>query len=236
VLQLPDHLPEIVASFAAQPTADQLAIIGQPNRGRRNWAELRFDLYPTVDLNILKTLPFGKIPVIATLRSAAEGGQWRASESERLASFKRLIPHVAVIDIELSSEAILSEAVAAAHEAGKGVILSYHQFERMPKGSEMEAVFHRAKECGADLIKIAARAETLEEVRRMAQFTLAHAEAPIVTLAMGEVGAISRLCFAALGSRLSYAYVGEPTAPGQFSYREMSAWFDRLYLGRASQA
>ncbi len=236
MLQPIDDIPEIVASFAAPPTSDQLAIMGQPGRGRRDWAELRFDLYPAVDPDILKTLPFGKIPVIATLRSAAEGGQWRAPESERLALFKRLIPHVAAIDVELSSEAILSEVVGAAHEAGKGVILSYHQFERMPKVSEMEAVFHRAKACGADLIKIAARAGTLEEVRRMAQFTLVHAEAPIVTLAMGEVGAISRLCFAALGSRLSYAYIGEPTAPGQFSYREMSAWFDRLYPGSASQA
>jgi 3-dehydroquinate dehydratase-1 len=236
VLQLIDDIPEIVASFSAPPTPRQIAEIGQLGRGRRDWAELRFDLYPTVDPSVLKTLPFGKVPVIATLRSAAEGGRWRGSESERLASFKRIIPHVSFIDIELSSKSILSEVVAAAHEACKGVIISYHQFERMPEASEMEGVFHRAKECGADLIKIAARAQTLEEVRRMAQFTLAHAEAPIVTLAMGEWGAISRLCFAALGSRLSYAYVGEPTAPGQFSYREMSAWFDRLYPKKMPEA
>lgn len=234
--QLIDDIPKIVASFSAPPTLDRIAKIGQLGRVRGDGAELRFDLYPTADPGILKTVQFGEIPVIATLRSAAEGGRWRGSESERLASFKRLMPYVSAIDIELSSEAILSEVVAAAHEAGKGVIISYHRFERMPEASEMEAVFQRAKGCGADLVKIAARAQTDTEVRRLAQFTLTHAEEPIVTLAMGEVGAISRLCFAALGSRLSYAYVGEPTAPGQFSYREMSAWFDRLYPKRSSKA
>jgi len=48
-------------------------------------------------------------------------------------------------------------------------------------------------------------------------------------MAMGPVGALSRLFYPAAGSLLTYSSVGEPTAPGQIPLRELALLLTRFY-------
>ena len=197
-------------------------------------AELRIDLYPAWRANrVVKEIQkFGPTPTLATIRSGAEGGGWRGTEAARLALFQEITPYVAAVDVELSSVAILPAVVAAARSAGTAVLLSYHAFGPMPKGDVLSNILDQAEAAGADLTKIAVMVQGRDDLMRLARFTLDHAERSIAVLAMGEEGVTSRLFFPVLGSRLTYAYVGQPTAPGQWAYDDMAGLFARLYLDR----
>ena len=154
------------------------------------------------------------------------------SEQERLSLFKKIIPEVNAVDIELSAETILPEVVQAAHAAGKIVILSYHNFDRTPALKELNGIMDKAKSLGADIVKVATLATQQEDIQALAGFTIAHAKKNIVTIAMGSEGTLSRVFFPALGSLLTYAHIGQPTAPGQLGYVELFELLRKFYPNR----
>ncbi len=57
---------------------------------------------------------------------------------------------------------------------------------------------------GAHIVKIATLAKTAHDVQRLLQVTLAQRGQPLVTIAMGRVGSVSRLAFPLAGSLLTY--------------------------------
>ncbi len=207
--------------------------------GLLDLVELRMDLAPSWESahRFAEGLRLRGIPTLATIRSKAEGGKWHRSESERLTSFRALIPQVSAVDIELSSEAIRQDIMEAARADGKGVILSYHHFQETPASDVLDRIAMQAQSLGPDVLKIAVWAACYEDVRRLARFTLAHADRNLATLAMGPQGLLSRIFFPALGSLLTYAAWGVPTAPGQMDAAETGAWLARFYpeFPRSSQ-
>ncbi|HEY5595278.1 MAG TPA: type I 3-dehydroquinate dehydratase, partial [Nitrospiria bacterium] len=58
---------------------------------------------------------------------------------------------------------------------------------------------------------------------------IANATKDIIVIAMGVEGALSRVFFPALGSLLTYAYLGQPTAPGQLGYKELFELLKKFY-------
>ena len=82
---------------------------------------------------------------------------------------------------------------------------------------------------GADITKIAAMALGGKDVQRLAAFTIENADKNIITIAMGSEGTCSRVLFPALGSLLTYASLGESTAPGQLPYSDTFDILRRLY-------
>ena len=54
------------------------------------------------------------LPIILTIRSRKEGGEHNLSDKERTELFDLLIPFTDIVDIELSSTAILAPVVEAA--------------------------------------------------------------------------------------------------------------------------
>ncbi len=193
--------------------------------------ELRIDQYASFErvyvLNEIKK--FGHFPTLATLRSRKEGGGWNQSEQARLDLFKAVIPHVDAIDIELSSSGILPQVIKAAHSKGKQVVVSYHNFDGTPAAGKLKQVFSEAKKRGADIVKIAALILKREDMQRLAVFTIANAEKNLISIGMGSYGANTRILFPGLGSLITYAYLGEPTAPGQLDYQTTFDLLRRLY-------
>ncbi len=183
-------------------------------------AELRIDQYTSFDpAHVLNEITkFKNFPTIATIRSREEGGGWNLSEKDRLSLFKAILPKIDAIDIELSAKAILAPVVKAAHAAGKLAIISYHNFERTPKGGVLNRILKQAKSSGADIVKLATMTLSGADIRALAAFTLAHADKNLIAITMGAQGVISRILFPALGSLITYASFGEPTAPGQMRY------------------
>ena len=170
--------------------------------------EARVDRFHRFDLrhvtSTVRALRRYGVPVIGTVRSHAEGGARRLSNAARYALYEAIAPLVNALDIELRSEALLGDVAALARRSHSTLIVSYHDFQRMPSKATLGQVVRRAGSSGADLIKIAARARKTADVVRLLEFTLRHPERPLVTIAMGPEGTISRLVFPLAGSRLTY--------------------------------
>jgi 3-dehydroquinate dehydratase I len=223
-----DGTPRIVLSLNDATPPD---LIHEARQLGLDLVELRIDQYSSFDSrHVLRELArFKECSTIATIRLKSEGGVWNFPEPERLSLFKKVIPEVNAVDIELSAETILPDVVQAAHAAKKIAIISYHNFDGTPTLNELNGLMDEAKSFGADIVKIAAMAAKPEDIQVLAGFTIANAKKNIVVIAMGSEGALSRVFFPALGSLLTYAYVGQPTAPGQLGYSELFSLLRKFY-------
>ena len=166
-------------------------------------------------------------PILLTARAAAEGGR-PMPEPTRRAIYEAGLDLADAIDVEIASTELAAALVPAAHRAGRTVILSTHDFETTPPRTEILARVARAFDAGADVAKVAAHAPSLAELRILIDVTRGVSPSPIVTLAMGPMGPLSRFVLSAAGSLLTYAAAGTPTAPGQLALDELAALFDRL--------
>lgn len=174
------------------------------------------------------------LPVLATIRSAQEGGGWKGDDAARRELFEQVLPHVGAVDIELSSRALVAPVIRAAHGAGKLVIGSFHDFEATPAADELARLAARGREAGADIIKVAAHCRDMGDVRRLAALTLAEAERGVVTVGMGPPAMLSRVFFPALGSLVTYTFLGAPTAPGQLNLADTLRYLDVFYPERGA--
>jgi len=194
-------------------------------------AELRIDLFAQTNVeHVLEEIAkFEGISLLATIRSPFEGGAWKASEDERMALFKAVIPKVDAVDIEISSQAIRDRVIAAARDAGKPVIGSYHDFAGTPPLHVIQAMADEGWKCHASIVKVATRCQNWNDLRTLAEFTLHNVSLGVVSIGMGPTGLCSRVFFPALGSLFTFASFGEGTAPGQLSLEETTAYLRTFY-------
>lgn len=187
--------------------------------------ELRIDLFRRHDLvhvqRVVRAMAaFGR-PLLATIRSAAEGGGTEIDDLTRARLWEQLLPHVAAIDVEIRCARALRGILEQARAARRLVVLSSHDFERTPELRRLAAGFRRARQLGADVVKFATYAGSPEELWRLAAFTWSNRAAPIVTMAMGPLGPLSRLFLPAFGSR--WVYTSVTPAHGQIPLERLMA-------------
>ncbi len=222
-------IPKIVVGFS---DTDSDTLLKEANQNGLDIAELRIDQYAsfTAEHALREAKRVGHyFPTIATIRLKREGGRWNLPEAKRWALLKKIIPTVSAVDIELSAESILPDVVERAHAARKLVLMSHHNFDQTPALTELNKIAEKAKSSGADIVKVATFARDQKDILTLAEFTLANREKNLVTIAMGSVGLLSRIFFPALGSMLTYAYLGKPMAPGQIDYFETFHLLRRFY-------
>lgn len=191
--------------------------------------ELRIDMFSdrraSHVVEIFKTFKekFPGVPVIATCRSKEEGGAAAISDADRGALFAHVIDLADAADIEIESK-ISKEIAALANEHDKTIIASYHDFSKTPTGTELEAVYERGrKQLGAHIVKIAATPNGMDDIKRLAAFTLGHES--VVTISMGEKGMASRIFLPFLGSLFTFASLETVSAPGQLSVDEVRRYY-----------
>lgn len=194
-------------------------------------AEARIDLYESKDpAHVVKHLSrLRPIARLGTIRSPDEGGRWEGSDAERLALFREIMPHVEGVDVELAAGGLREAVVAEARRASKLVVVSHHDFERTPPLAQLRAFVEQALEAGADVVKLATSLTRPDDLRALARLVLEQPRPRLVVLGMGAQGVQSRVLLPALGSLLTFAFAGTPTAPGQLPFDEMFALFKRLY-------
>lgn len=194
-------------------------------------AELRIDHYPSsVSADVISEIKkFANFHTIATIRLKNEGGKWDSSEEQRLKLFRDIIPHVDAIDIELHAEDILPSVIQEAHDKNKLALVSYHNFDKTPDIQSLQAIVDDAWSKNADLIKIAVHVSNSEDLQVLAMLTLSNKDKRLIAIAMGSDGLISRVFFPALGSRITFAYIGTPTAPGQLKFVELFQLLREFY-------
>jgi 3-dehydroquinate dehydratase-1 len=193
--------------------------------------ELRADLFadpqPAGVTAALARLRAAGRPVILTVRSAAEGGR-PLDDARREALYRAGLPLADAIDVEIASTALVSTLVPAARGEGRTVLLSAHALDATPSVPALLDLIARGETLGADVVKLAAYARDLGDLQTLLEVTLAARPRPVVTLAMGPAGPLSRLVLPAAGSLLTYGHVGTPTAPGQLAVSELAVLLRRL--------
>ena len=70
------------------------------------------------------------LPVLATARHPQEGGVGNLSTATRRRLLEEALPWSSAIDVELRSATALSDVIAQAHQHGRTVILSHHDFSK----------------------------------------------------------------------------------------------------------
>ena len=187
--------------------------------GEVDFLEIRVDNFATNADALLTALPKLRVPLIVTVRHPAEGGLNQLSFARRRELYARFIPHAALIDVELRSFEKLASTLAAARRVGVKIIGSAHHFRSTPSSTSLQRSVNQAKKAGADLCKLAARADTLPALGRLLVPLARPQPLPLSVMGMGRFGKISRLLLAQAGSVLNYGYLDRPNASGQWEAR-----------------
>jgi 3-dehydroquinate dehydratase I len=188
--------------------------------------ELRIDLiadnFENIETYLEKIKALEKFDIIATIR------QTDKNKNERLEMFKKIMPLVDCIDIEVDTD-IRNKVMLVAKEHNTKVIISYHDFNKMPRENELNNIVTQSQRMGADIIKIAAMANKEAEVLSLLDFTKKCPFSNIVTIAMGDLGSISRVVAPLFGSLFSYGHLKGSVAPGQLSLKELHEQLKTFY-------
>lgn len=211
---------------------EQLALI---RKHEPDIIEFRADWYEAVmeKAKLCATLrqlrdQMGERPLLFTFRSKAEGGERSISWNE----YKELLLCVAesrlvdAVDVEVfMQEAEAPAFIAMLQNNGVKVIGSNHHFSNTPSYEQMKELLCRMQGMGVDVAKLAVMPVMPEDVLSLLQVTydmaVQHGEVPVITMAMGKLGAISRMCGGMYGSVLTFASVARQSAPGQVQIEKL---------------
>lgn len=162
------------------------------------------------------------LPMIATARHPDEGGKGNLSLGRRIEFFEGALPWASALDIELRSSKELAPVIAMAHQHGRTVILSHHDFETTPNLAALKKLASRAADQGADLFKVATFLECRNDLQRLIDLQTAELPIPVTTMGMGPAGRFSRLVLSGFGAPLCYGWLGKPQVPGQWPALELA--------------
>jgi 3-dehydroquinate dehydratase-1 len=176
--------------------------------------ELRFDLIVTDPLAAVQQCKkLAKIPVIATFRSAQEGGQYFGSPEEWEQKIRPVLPFVEYVDVEQQ----FMRNAACVREAGKKIIASHHAPIMMPL--PVLFVLERELRAYGDIVKIIVTPQNENDIIELIAFTH-EIKMPLCTGVMGSRFRFARAVLPLFGSELVYCHVGKTTAEGQYSVEE----------------
>ena len=175
--------------------------------------------------------------LLVTFRTKAEGGE-KALTPEAYSDFCEAVCASGcadLLDIEFfPNRRDLLRLIAQAHASGAAVVCSSHDFQKTPPRAELVARMVAMQEAGADLPKLAVmprtRSDVLELLAATAEMADQHPETPVITMSMGALGAVSRLCGEAFGSAMTFANPGTASAPGQVPLDDVLAILKDLRL------
>ena len=220
------RVPRVVGTII---TADFLQRWGaNPTPLRCDLVELRLDGFSDCAdwIRIGKQIEHQGKPVVVTLRLKNEGGKWGGGDLERWPLLEPAIRNFSGVDVEVRSE--LAPAVSElCKQLGKLSVFSFHDFEKTPPREELEHLLASAERLGG-IGKIAATAQTPEDVELLRSILQKRRASPICIIGMGPHGKETRLDFPLEGSCFTYGYLDSPGAPGQFSAQELSDHFRTL--------
>lgn len=187
---------------------------------------------------ILKKLSdiLGQIPLIFTIRTKEEGGNIQIS-TEDYVNLNLAVAGTGkadLIDVEaFGNETQKKVLIAELQVLGVKVIASSHDFEKTDDRETLLKRFQTMDATGADILKMAVKPAEFDDVAAIMQVTNAmvteHTEKPVISMAMGSIGEISRISGENFGSCVTFGTVGEPSAPGQFPIKDLRMMLNALH-------
>ena len=245
-LRLDSSSPTIIVPITARDAAElDQSVAAAATALAAGAVEWRVDLYePFTDGGGLDPAPavaalqrvaqlLPDAPVLATFRTTAEGGSVEISDEAYLALIDALSATglAAAVDVEYRHPRA-AQAIAAAHGHGTQVVASNHDFDATPPADEIVARLDAMEAAGADVAKIAVMPRSAADVVTLLDATERRhrvAQVPLVTMAMGALGAITRIGGGVFGSAATFATVGASSAPGQLPAGNVRDALDLLH-------
>lgn len=178
----------------------------------------------------LKALRAGRPaqPLLFTCRAPAEGGVQTIAADQRRKLYHMVIRTglADLIDIELASgPTTIRDLRAETTAAGVHLILSFHDFDRTPGREILWGKLQEAQQAGADIAKIAVMPRSCRDVVTLldAACEARHQflKIPLIAIAMGEAGVVTRLAGGQFGSDIVFASGAVATAPGQLAIQDL---------------
>jgi 3-dehydroquinate dehydratase/shikimate dehydrogenase len=161
---------------------------------------------------------FPDITLLATCRRHQNHGRFNGSVEEEARILESAIDAGAhAVDIEIESAENAKAAVQRLRSKA-WVVLSFHNYGGTPP---VEPILRRMTRIPADAYKIVTTARKPSDNARVLSLARTAPKAPLVMLAMGEIGLPTRVLSPAFGAVYTYAApnAAEGTAPGQISAR-----------------
>jgi 3-dehydroquinate dehydratase-1 len=178
----------------------------------------------------------GDIPLILTCRIDREGGFAAIPQEIRLELFTGLMAtgDADLVDVELCNGAEFLAAVRTAAKAGGcKLIFSHHNFQETPDEAFIMGKLLEGQSAGADITKLAVMPKSPADVLTLLTATNNSRNGavtiPIVTMAMGAEGVITRLAGGLFGSDITFAIGSKASAPGQVPIGELRTGMALLY-------
>jgi len=174
-------------------------------------------------LRICRELESAGRPVLFTGRLVQDGGRW-TDDLGRRHWFEEASRAVSWLDIEIESP-MAQEIVDMGHARGSRVIVSHHDFSGTRSISELSAIAEKARALGADVVKVATMIKSTDDHATLIDLVHHHnlPTQPLAIVGMGPWGTALRSYLPVLGSRLTYGYLDQVSAPGQLHAHELVA-------------
>ena len=175
------------------------------------------------------------LPLLLTYRSLKEGGHIQLSDQEYLSLVQTACQSgcIDIVDIELESgNMLVYQLVEIAHQNHVKVLMSYHDFEKTPTVMEMKERLEKMEIMGADICKIAVMPFSYKDVIQLLNTTMEMSQRltrPLVTMSMGKIGKITRIVGELVGSSITFASVGQSSAPGQLTLEDMQTLLEVIH-------
>lgn len=198
--------------------------------------EIRYDFFDEsewqgLSARIRKIAP--KAIQLGTIRLKRDGGTFpNARAIERPALWKKIFEARDIpewLDLERDCLHDYSELHELAAPKGIKILISEHNFTRIPSDLELKNYLTDVKRVKADGIKIAAMSNSDDDCTRLYKFAKkAKGFKLIAAFGMGETGKISRIWSLKEGANITYGSIGKAAAPGQIDVALMRKAIDRL--------
>ena len=203
---------------------------------RGDFNDCRHDPVQMVELGRQVANAAADKPLLFTFRSVDQGGNDTFDVPEYVSLNRAIIEAglLDLVDIEIGiGDAAVSELVSCAHAHGVRALVSYHNFAGTPSCEWMVQLMTHMLDLGADVPKCAVMAhnahDTLELMAATEEVHRLHTKGPLLTMAMGRAGSISRLAGEYIGSDITFCSLERSSAPGQVDARLARRFMDDLH-------
>ncbi len=176
----------------------------------------------------------GDAILLCTFRSRPQGGEKEISKEMYLDMLAAVAKSgkADILDVEVSEVSDPSAVIRRLHGMGQCVVGSKHYFSHTPGTEKMQQDLLQMQQAGADIGKLAVMPRDPLDVLRLMEATARVKEEsphyPLVTMAMGGLGAISRVSGQVFGSCMTFASVGKASAPGQMPLADVRGILDKI--------
>lgn len=172
--------------------------------------------------------------LVFTFRSKEQGGT-RSLPAHKVFDLHQVAAESKVvdfIDVEYFYTEKADDEIKKLQKMGTRVITSHHDFHETPSSDVLFMLLEQMNHSNADIVKLAMMPNSTEDVLRLLEetnhFHKRYPNKPLITMAMGKLGMVSRVSGEIFGSCVTFGAGKNASAPGQIEMSKLAAILDTL--------